>query len=151
LKKKYRFILYFAVLIIFAIWIGMWILQNYYPATKPIERFFLISVPKDASEVQAQYNWVFQGGAFFLQFKLSSQGFDDLKLKLCGDQEFGTEYNREASRSWGEITPSWWLPDPTSISVSAECVIPGELIPFDFFVDRSEANLFDIYMRGAYG
>jgi hypothetical protein len=124
------------------------IYQDYYPATNPIERVFLISVPKEASEVQAQYNWVLPGGGFYLQFSLPSQSFDDLKLRVCGDQEFGSEYNREANRSWGD-TPSWWLPDPASISISAECVIPGELIPFDFFVDRSDANLFVIYMRGS--
>lgn len=110
------------------------IYQDYYPPTKPIERFFHISIPKDASMVQAQYIWVFQGGDFFLQFKLPSQSFDDLKTKLCGDQEFGTEYNQEASRSWGDATPDWWLPDPTSISVSAECVIPGKMIAFDFLL-----------------
>jgi hypothetical protein len=145
--RKYRLIVYVAILVIFAVWI----LQDYYPQTKPIERFFHISVPKDASEVQAQYIWVFQGGDFFLQFKLPSQSFDDLKTKLCGDQEFSTEYNPEASRSWGDATPSWWLTDPASISVSAECVIPGEFITFDFFVDRSDANLFAIYMRGSLG
>lgn len=145
--RKYRLIAYVAILVVFVVWI----LQDYYPPTKPIERFFHISIPKNASEVQAQYIWVFQGGDFFLQFKLPSQSFNDLKLKLCGNQEFGTEYNREASLSWGDATPSWWLPDPTSISVSAECVIPGRLISFDFLVDRSDANFFVIYMRGSLG
>jgi hypothetical protein len=145
--RKYRLIVYVAILVIFVVWV----LKDYYPPTKPIERFFHISIPKDAIEVQAQYIWVFQGGEFYLQFKLPSQSFDDLKTKLCGDQDFGTEYNREASRPWGDTNPSWWLPNLTSISVSAECVIPGELIPFDFLIDRSDANLFMIYMRGSLG
>lgn len=148
--RKYRIITYLIIISVVVFIFAVSIYQDYYPATKPIERFFLISVPKDASEVQAQYNWVFQGGEFYLQFRLPSQSFDDLKFRLCGDQEFGTEYNQEASRSWSD-TPGWWLPDPTSISVSARCVIPGELIVFDFLVDHSDTNSFMIYMHGSNG
>jgi hypothetical protein len=148
--RKYRLIIYLTIISAAILIFAISIYQDYYPPTKPIERFFDISVPKDASEVQAQYNWIFQGGEFYLQFRLPSQSFDELRLQLCGDQEFGTEYNQEASKSWSD-TPDWWLPDPTSILVSARCVIPGRLIVFDFLVDHSDTNSFMIYMHGSYG
>jgi hypothetical protein len=149
--RKYRIIAYLTIISVATLIFAVSIYQDYYPATKPIERVFHISIPKEASEVQAQYNWVFQGGEFYLQFRLPSQSFDDLKLRLCSDQEFGTQYNSRATEYWGSTQPSWWLPDLTSISVSARCVIPGKQIAFDFLVDRSEANLFMIYMRGSNG
>jgi hypothetical protein len=146
LKKKYRFILYFTILIIFAIWVGIWYVQDYYPATKPVERYFGVSLPEDATDVQAQYNWAFQGGNYFLQFKLPSQQFDAFKRKVCGDQELSADYNQEATRN-RVGTPGWWLPDITSISVSSRCLFP-EGGYFEFYVDWSDENLFFIYMRG---
>ena len=148
--KKTRWIIYTAIFSATILIFAVLIYQDYYPPTKPIERFFHISIPEDAIDVQAQYDWVFQGWRFYVQFKLPSPSFNDLKLKVCGDQALGTEYNQEASRP-RNTAPIWWLADPTSISVSARCVIPGTLTSFDFLVDRSDANLFVIYMRGSLG
>jgi hypothetical protein len=144
--RKYRIIIYLAVIAAAILIFAISIYQDYYPPTKPVERFFHISIPENAIDVQAQYDWAFQGGNYFLQFKLPSESFDDFKRKVCGDQELSADFNQEADQ-YRDMTPSWWLPDVTSISVSARCLFPrgGD---FEFFVDRSDENLFAIYMRG---
>lgn len=147
-RRRTRILIYLMILVVTFVYFGISIYNDYYPPTIPIERFFEITVPEAATDVQARYDWVFQGGAFYLQFRLPAQDFEAFKTAVCRDGELGEDYNDWATRFRDTQEPDWFLTDPASISVSARCLQPiGADI--DLMVDRSDADVFAIYLRGS--
>lgn len=146
MKSKAAFLISLLVLVGLVAFIST---DGFESPVQRIQQLTDIAVPSDATDVMADFLKGFQDVSFYLQFSLPPASFSNFANQICDTaaEVLNAEhnvfaFNRRAS------SPTWWLTDPTTITVSSYCIVESSGVYLDIFVDQNNPDVYRIYMHG---
>lgn len=119
------------------------------PPLVQVERIIDAPIPTDAKDILIKHNPGFQGEAFFIRFSLYPHGLSKFLSQICRDSKviLGTEYNAYADLHLPGY-PEWWIPEPSRITVSGQCLLRTAGADIEIFVEDPKSQIRTVYIRG---